>query len=73
MLQYNDGLALYARIRFTKMFYQILTLMSKKEQTLQNISDCQRLLNNCSDMIQVMIKTVSRGSKADEDCKYENT
>jgi hypothetical protein len=23
-LQYNDGIALYARIRFTKMFYQVL-------------------------------------------------
>ncbi|XP_043280355.1 N-alpha-acetyltransferase 35, NatC auxiliary subunit [Venturia canescens] len=64
--QYNDGLALYTRIRFTKMFYQTLSLMCKKEQLLQNLVDCQRLLSNSSDMIQIMIKTVNRGDKADE-------
>lgn len=52
------------------MFYQILTLMGKKEQLQQNIADCQRLLNNCTDMIQVMIKSVNRGAKADENSWY---
>ncbi|XP_029035765.1 N-alpha-acetyltransferase 35, NatC auxiliary subunit [Osmia bicornis bicornis] len=70
--EYNDGLALYARIRFTKMFYQILTLMGKKEQLQQNLNDCHRLLTNCSYMIQVMIKTVNRGEKADEISNYPN-
>lgn len=70
IVQYNDGLALYARIRFTKMFYQTLSLMGRKEQLQQNLVDCQRLLSNCSDMIQVMIKTVNRGEKADEICKF---
>lgn len=52
------------------MFYQTLSLMGRKEQLQQNLVDCQRLLSNCSDMIQVMIKTVNRGVKADEVCKY---
>lgn len=69
-LQYNDGIALYARIRFTKMFYQVLTLMGRKQQLQQNLSDCQRLLSNCSDMLHIMILTVGRGEKADEVCKY---
>lgn len=66
MIQYNDGLALYARMRFTKMFYQTLSFLGKKDQLHQNLTDCQRLLSNCTDMIQVMIRTVDRGSKADE-------
>ncbi|KAG7201584.1 hypothetical protein KM043_004329 [Ampulex compressa] len=70
--EYNDGLALYARIRFTKMFYQILSLMSRKEQLQQNLSDCHRLLCNCSCIIQVMIKTVNRGEKADEISNHPN-
>lgn len=51
------------------MFYQVLSLMGRKEQLQQNLTDCQRLLTNCSDMIQVMIKTVSRGDKADDKSK----
>ncbi|XP_017799138.1 PREDICTED: N-alpha-acetyltransferase 35, NatC auxiliary subunit [Habropoda laboriosa] len=68
--EYNDGLALYARIRFTKMFYRILSLMGKKEQLQQNLNDCHRLLSKCSYIIQVMIKTVNCGEKADEISNY---
>ncbi|KAK0090668.1 hypothetical protein PV325_009411 [Microctonus aethiopoides] len=64
--EYNDGLALYARIRFTKMFFLSLSLMGKKDNVMQNLGDIQRLLTNCSDMIQIMIKTVGRGEKFDE-------
>lgn len=64
--EYNDGLALYSRIRFTKLFYQILSSMGKKDNLMQNTSDCQRFLTNCTDMIQVMIKTVCRGDKYDD-------
>lgn len=39
--------------------------MGRKEQQ-QNFTACQRLLTNCSEMIQVMIKTINRGVKADE-------
>jgi alpha-N-acetylglucosamine transferase len=70
-LQYNDGIALYTRIRFTKVFYQVLTLMGRKQQLQQNLSDCQRLLFNCSDMLDIMIATVTRGEKADEVCKCD--
>ncbi|XP_012277568.1 N-alpha-acetyltransferase 35, NatC auxiliary subunit [Orussus abietinus] len=70
--EYNDGLALYARIRFTKMFYQTLSLMGRKEQVQQNLADWQRLLSNCIDMIQVMIKTIHRGAKADEISNHPN-
>lgn len=52
------------------MFYQVLTLMGRKQQLQQNLSDCQRLLSNCSDMLNIMISTIARGEKADEICKY---
>ena len=68
--QYGDRLALYARIRFTKIFYQILSLMGKKEQLQQNLNECHTLLSRCSYMIQIMIKTVNSGEKADEICKF---
>ena len=56
-------------MRFTKMFYQVLALMGRKEQLPNNLQGCQRLLVNCSEMLQVMMKTVNRGSKADEKSK----
>ncbi|XP_043265952.1 N-alpha-acetyltransferase 35, NatC auxiliary subunit [Colletes gigas] len=65
-------LALYARIRFTKLFYQILSLMGKKEQLQQNLNDCHRLLTTCSYMIQLMIQTVPHGENADEISNYPN-
>ncbi|XP_063981610.1 N-alpha-acetyltransferase 35, NatC auxiliary subunit [Diachasmimorpha longicaudata] len=68
--EYNDGLALYARIRFTKMFYQTISLMGRKENLSQNLTECQRLLSNCSDMIQVMLKTVNRGKNFDETANH---
>lgn len=52
------------------MFYQVLLLMGRRQQLQQNLSDCQRLLSNCSDMLNIMISTVTRGEKADEVCKY---
>lgn len=52
------------------MFYQVLMLMGRKQQLQQNLSDCQRLLSNCSDMLHIMILTVVHGEKADEVCKY---
>ncbi|XP_012260667.2 N-alpha-acetyltransferase 35, NatC auxiliary subunit [Athalia rosae] len=70
--EYNDALALYARIRFTKMFYQTVSLMERKKQIQQGLVDCQRLLSNCSDMMQVMLKTVNRGVNADEMCDHPN-
>lgn len=53
------------------MFYQTLSLMGRKDQLHQNLTDCKRLLCNCMDMIQVMIKTVNQGEKSDEICKYK--
>lgn len=44
--------------------------MGRKQQLQQNLNDCQRLLSNCSDMLNIMISTVGRGEKADEVCKY---
>ncbi|KAL7295496.1 hypothetical protein TKK_0011143 [Trichogramma kaykai] len=70
--EYNDNLALYARIRFTKMFYQVLTMMGRKEQLPTNLQACQRILSNCSEMLQLMIKTINRGDKADEITDHPN-
>lgn len=44
--------------------------MGKKEQLQQNLNDCHTLLSRCSYMIQMMIKTVNSGEKADEICKF---
>lgn len=44
--------------------------MGKKEQLQQNLNYCHILLSKCSRMIQIMIKTVGCGDKADEICKF---
>lgn len=64
--EYNDALALYSRIRFTKLFYQALSTMGKKDNLIQNTNDCHKFLLNCTEMLRVMIKTVYRGDKFDD-------
>ena len=59
--------ALAARIRFTRMFYQALLLITKRDS--QSSTDCVALLNGCSEMTKVIIKTVGKGTQPIENCK----
>ncbi|KAF5277241.1 hypothetical protein FQR65_LT00349 [Abscondita terminalis] len=55
----DDSVALYARIKFVRVFYQALTLLlQRKEDQQPVITDCQRLFITASDMLFVMQKTL---------------
>lgn len=64
-------MAVYARIKFCRVLYQILTmLLQRKEEQQQQPSagigvDCQRMLTTALDMLFVMQKTVHLGISAD--------
>ncbi|OWR50381.1 MAK10 protein [Danaus plexippus plexippus] len=62
--------ALAARIRFTRMFYQALLKITKKDS--QSGADCVTLLNGCSEMIKVIIKTVGKGTQPAENSDTPN-
>ncbi|XP_077297193.1 N-alpha-acetyltransferase 35 isoform X2 [Arctopsyche grandis] len=69
--QEGDGLiGLYSRIKFTRMFYQTLTLLLKKDQG--SINDCTRLLAGCSEMLIIMSKTMEKGTQLDENSDMPN-
>ncbi|CAH2102753.1 unnamed protein product [Euphydryas editha] len=62
--------ALAARIRFTRMFYQALLLITKRDS--QSGADCVALLNGCSEMMKVIIKTASKGTQPLENSDSPN-
>ncbi|XP_045447670.1 N-alpha-acetyltransferase 35, NatC auxiliary subunit [Melitaea cinxia] len=62
--------ALAARIRFTRMFYQALLLITKRDS--QSGADCVALLNGCSEMMKVIIKTAGKGSQPLENSDSPN-
>lgn len=66
--QDNVWTALAARIRFTRMFYQALLLITKKDS--QSGADCVALLNGCSEMMKVIIRTSPKGTQAVENCEF---
>lgn len=62
--------ALAARIRFTRMFFQSLLLITKRET--QGGADCVALLNGCAEMMKVIIKTACKGTQPEEDSDTPN-
>ncbi|CAG4979544.1 unnamed protein product [Parnassius apollo] len=66
----NLWTALAARIRFTRMFYQALLLITKRDS--QSGADCVALLNGCSEMMKVIIKTCGRGTQPMENSDSPN-
>ncbi|KAM3967716.1 LOW QUALITY PROTEIN: N-alpha-acetyltransferase 35 [Aphomia sociella] len=62
--------ALAARIRFTRMFYQALLLITKRDS--QSGADCVALLNGCSEMMKVIIKTAGKGTQPVENSDSPN-
>ncbi|XP_071449323.1 N-alpha-acetyltransferase 35, NatC auxiliary subunit [Hetaerina americana] len=60
--EHEDLLALYSRIKFTRMLYQaLLALGQKREQS--SLSDCQRFLAGCTEVLLILQKTTYRGIK----------
>ncbi|XP_028155763.1 N-alpha-acetyltransferase 35, NatC auxiliary subunit [Ostrinia furnacalis] len=66
----NLWAALAARIRFTRMFYQALLLITKRDS--QSGVDCVALLNGCSEMMKVIIKTAGKGTQPVENSDSPN-
>ncbi|XP_041975143.1 N-alpha-acetyltransferase 35, NatC auxiliary subunit isoform X2 [Aricia agestis] len=62
--------ALAARIRFTRMFYQALLLITKRDS--QSGADCVALLNGCTEMMKVIIKTAGKGTQPIENSDKPN-
>lgn len=62
--------ALAARIRFTRMFYQALLLITKRDS--QSGADCVALLNGCSEMMKIIIKTAGKGTQPLENSDSPN-
>ncbi|XP_072402056.1 N-alpha-acetyltransferase 35, NatC auxiliary subunit-like isoform X3 [Diabrotica undecimpunctata] len=62
--------ALFARIKFLRLFLQVLMSMFKKDEQ-PVISECNRLLANCLDMLHIMQKTMHMGIiSKDSDSEY---
>ncbi|XP_039758508.1 N-alpha-acetyltransferase 35, NatC auxiliary subunit isoform X1 [Pararge aegeria] len=62
--------ALAARIRFTRMFYQALLLITRRDS--QSGADCVALLNGCSEMMKVITRTVGKGTQPLENSDSPN-
>lgn len=61
--------ALHARIKFLRVFLQVL-ISFRKEDQLPTLPDCQRILTTCSEMLYIIKDTVCLGVRND-DRKYE--
>ncbi|XP_030757541.1 N-alpha-acetyltransferase 35, NatC auxiliary subunit [Sitophilus oryzae] len=59
--------AIFARIKFIRIFLQVLNTLRKEDQQQQqtSLSDCQRLLQNGLEMLQIIKDTVSLGDGSD--------
>uniref|UniRef100_A0A1B6I0N4 Protein MAK10 homolog n=1 Tax=Homalodisca liturata TaxID=320908 RepID=A0A1B6I0N4_9HEMI len=55
--EHEDLVALHARMRFTRLFYQALSSLSKQS----NVSDSSKLLSNCAEVIPTLVKSLDRG------------
>lgn len=57
-------LALHARIKFMRLFYQVFLSLNKNEGV--SSGETQKLINSCLDTLQLMHKTVDRGVEPTE-------
>lgn len=57
--------ALFARIRFLRLFIQFLVIFRKNDDQMSNIPDCQRLLTSCSETLIVIQDTIDNGINSD--------
>lgn len=81
-LQFEDCFALHFRVCFTRLFYQSLCSLNRRETQNQNqnqtgsvsgsggIGECQKLLTKCAELIPSLLKTIDRGIQPIENtCK----
>ncbi|XP_075215671.1 N-alpha-acetyltransferase 35 isoform X2 [Lycorma delicatula] len=57
----DDCLALLTRIRFTRLFYQSLCGLNRRENQTSGIGECQKLLATCAELVPSLLKTIDRG------------
>lgn len=62
----DDCFALHSRIRFTRLFYQSLCSLNRRENQIGGIGECQKLLATCAELIPSLLKTIDRGVPAVE-------
>lgn len=60
-MQVDEVVALYSRIKFVRVLYQVLTMLIQRKDDIPVIVDCHRLLAAASDMLFIMRKTVEFG------------
>lgn len=58
--------ALFARIKFLRMFLQILMTFRKTEDQSNSPPDCNRLLTTCSEMLLIVEKTICLGTISED-------
>ncbi|KAJ8876280.1 hypothetical protein PR048_024190, partial [Dryococelus australis] len=61
--EHDDVVALYSRIKFIRLLYQVLSSLGRREH--QVLNDCLRLLTGCSEMLAAMQRTVRYGVQPD--------
>ncbi|XP_027221499.1 N-alpha-acetyltransferase 35, NatC auxiliary subunit isoform X1 [Penaeus vannamei] len=59
--QHEDAVALFSRIRFMRLFYAALAALMRREQT--SISESERYLASCTELVCIMQNTIGRGLK----------
>lgn len=65
--------AVYSRIKFVRILYQVLTMLIQRKDDMPVIVDCHRLLAAGSDMLFIMRKTVDFGIESDTGKYHFNT
>ncbi|XP_050302487.1 N-alpha-acetyltransferase 35, NatC auxiliary subunit isoform X2 [Anthonomus grandis grandis] len=62
----SEAQAIFARIKFVRIFLQVLNSLRKEDQQQNSLNDCQRLLSSGIEMLQTMKDTVYLGVGAKE-------
>ncbi|XP_050538032.1 N-alpha-acetyltransferase 35, NatC auxiliary subunit [Daktulosphaira vitifoliae] len=63
--------SLSVRIKFVRLFFQILLSFNRRENQLSSMGETQRLLTTCSLLIPLLIKTVDKGVSNDDDVHFK--
>lgn len=56
--------ALYARIKFLRVFLQVLMSLKKIDDQPSSLPDCPRLMVTCSEMLTIVQETVCLGIRS---------
>lgn len=58
--------ALFARMKFLRMFLQILMSFKKNDDQSSSLPDCHRLLGACSEMLTIVQDTICLGATSED-------